>query len=171
MQWLQSYRHGKASDFAMTSEAEQSSDKGDPVTPYQTTRHLSDKRSTQIKPVKDDNGKSITKDVEQRKHWAEQLKRLLNRPPPTTRPTIATTEAELLVNIDPPTKSEALNAIMMLNVGKAAGPDGIPAEALKMDPETTGGLMTPLLEKVWKEGKLPRIGRKDTYSNYQRKET
>ena len=43
----------------------------------------------------------------------------------------------------------------MLKAGKAAGPDGIPAEALKMDPETSADLMTPLLEKVWEEGKVP----------------
>uniref|UniRef100_A0AA85J9N5 Uncharacterized protein n=1 Tax=Trichobilharzia regenti TaxID=157069 RepID=A0AA85J9N5_TRIRE len=139
----------------MANEAEQAAGKGDLATLYQTTRHLSGKSSTQIKPIKDDNGKSITKEVEQRKHWAEHFKRLLNRPPPTTRPTIPTTEAELPVNIDPPTKSEVLNAIKMLKTGKAAGPDGIPAEALKMDPETTADLMTPLLEKVWKEGKVP----------------
>ncbi|VDQ00191.1 unnamed protein product [Trichobilharzia regenti] len=42
----------------------------------------------------------------------------------------------------------------MLKAGKAAGPDGISVGALKMDPETTVDLMTPLLEKVWKEGKL-----------------
>ncbi|VDQ14147.1 unnamed protein product [Trichobilharzia regenti] len=51
----------------------------------------------------------------------------------------------------------------MLKVRKAPGPDGIPAEALKMDPETTAGLMTPLLEKVWKEGKVPE-GWKKGYS-------
>ncbi|VDQ17253.1 unnamed protein product, partial [Trichobilharzia regenti] len=135
----------------MASEAEQAAGKGDLATLYQTTRHLSDKSSTQTKPVKDDNGKSITKEVEQIKHWAEHIKRLLNRPPPTTRSTIPTTEAELPVNIDPPTKSEFLNAIKILKAGKAAGPDGISAEALKMDTETTVDLMTPLLEKVWKE--------------------
>ncbi|VDQ06139.1 unnamed protein product [Trichobilharzia regenti] len=42
----------------------------------------------------------------------------------------------------------------MLKAGKAAGPDGIPEEALKKDPEASADLMTPLLEKVWKEGKL-----------------
>nr|CAH8820001.1 unnamed protein product [Trichobilharzia regenti] len=77
----------------MSSEAEQAAGKGDLATLYQTTKHLSGKSSTQIKPVKDDNGKSITKEVEQRRHWAEHFKRLLNRPPPTTRPTIPTTEA------------------------------------------------------------------------------
>nr|CAH8838004.1 unnamed protein product [Trichobilharzia regenti] len=139
----------------MANEAEQAAGKGDLATLYQTTRNLSGKRSTQIKPIKDDNGKSITKEVEQRKHWVEHFKRLLNRPPPTTRPAIPTTEAELPVNTDPPTKSEVLNAIKMLKTGKTPGPDGIPAEALKIDPETTADLMTPLLEKVWKEGKVP----------------
>ncbi|VDQ06010.1 unnamed protein product [Trichobilharzia regenti] len=37
---------------------------------------------------------------------------------------------------------------------KAAGRNGIPSEALKMDPEIAVNLMTPLLEKVWKEGKV-----------------
>ncbi|VDQ07317.1 unnamed protein product [Trichobilharzia regenti] len=127
----------------MAIEAEQAAGKGDLATLYQTTRHLSGKSQTQIKPLKDDNEKSTTKEVEQRKYWAEYFKRLLNRPPPTTRPTIPITEAELPVNIDPPTKSEVLNAIKMLKAGKAAGPDGIPAEALQMDPETTAHLKTP----------------------------
>ena len=105
--------------------------------------------------MKDDNGKVITREVDQRKHWAEHFKQLLNRPPPTTRPTIPQPEAELPVDASPPTKAEVLKAIMTLKSGKAAGPDGIPAEALKMDPETTANLMTPLLQKVWEEGKVP----------------
>ncbi|VDQ00253.1 unnamed protein product [Trichobilharzia regenti] len=111
------------------------------------------KENTGLNTSKD--GKSISKEVEQRRHWAEHFKRLLNRPPPTMRPTIPTKEAELPVNIDPPTKSEVLNAIKMPETGKAARPDGIPAEALKMDPEITADLMTPLQEKVWKVGKVP----------------
>ncbi|CAH8868299.1 unnamed protein product [Trichobilharzia szidati] len=122
---------------AMASKAEQAAGKGDLSTLYQTTRYLWGKSLTQIKPVKDDNGKSLTKELEQRKHWAEHFKRLLNRPPPTTRPTIPKTETELPVNTNPPTKSEVLKAIKMLKAGKAAGPDGILAEALKMDPKTT----------------------------------
>ncbi|VDQ07834.1 unnamed protein product [Trichobilharzia regenti] len=45
---------------------------------------------------------------------------------------------------------------MLKVAGKAAGPDGISGEALKMDPETTADLMTALLEKVWEEGKVPK---------------
>ncbi|VDQ00182.1 unnamed protein product [Trichobilharzia regenti] len=109
---------------AMATEKEQAAGKGDLATPYQ---------ATQTKPVKDDNGKSITKEVEQRKHWAGHFKRLLNRLPPTTRPIIPTTEAELPVNISPPTKTEISKAIKILKNEKAAGPNGIPTEALKMD--------------------------------------
>ena len=42
----------------------------------------------------------------------------------------------------------------MLKAGKAAEPDGIPSEALRMNPETSANLMIPLLEKVWIEGKV-----------------
>ncbi|CAH8858518.1 unnamed protein product [Trichobilharzia szidati] len=108
-----------------------------------------------------DNGRPITKEAEQRKHWDEHFKRLLNRLPPTTRPIIPTVEAELPVDINPPTKTEILKAIKMLKTGKAAGPDGIPAEALKMNPETSADLMTPLLEKVRREGKAPEDWKKD----------
>ena len=148
-------RQGRKHYETLASEGEPAAGKGDLATLYQTARSLSGKRSTQAKPVKDDNGKVVTREVDQRKHWAEHFKQLLNRPPPTTRPTIPQPEAELPVDASPPTKAEVLKAIMTLKSGKAAGPDGIPAEALKMDPETTANLMTPLLQKVWEEGKVP----------------
>ncbi|CAH8834294.1 unnamed protein product [Trichobilharzia szidati] len=53
-----------------------------------------------------------------------------------------------------------MNAIKLLKAGKAAGPDGIPPEALKADPETTADMLTPLLQKIWKEGKVPTDWRK-----------
>ena len=104
--------------------------------------------------MKDSSGKSITKEAVQRKHWAEHFKRLLNRPPPTTHPTIPSAEAQIPVHTNPPTKAEVLRAMMMLKAGKAAEPDGIPSEALRMNPETSANLMIPLLEKVWIEGKV-----------------
>ncbi|VDQ09684.1 unnamed protein product [Trichobilharzia regenti] len=128
-----------------TSEAEQAEVEEAVATLYQTIRFLLWKGSTQIKSVKDGNGKSITKETDQRKNWAEHFKRLLNRPPPTTRPIIPTVEEELSVDINPSTKAKVLKALHTLKTGKAAGSDGIPEEALKMDPETSTDLMTPLL--------------------------
>ncbi|VDQ00317.1 unnamed protein product [Trichobilharzia regenti] len=92
--------------------------------------------------------------------WAEHFKRLLNRPPPTTCTTLPTAEEQLPANINPLTKSEALNAIKMLKAGKTAGPDAVRAETWKMRPETTTDLMTPSLEKVWKGGKVPEYWKK-----------
>ncbi|CAH8433660.1 unnamed protein product [Heterobilharzia americana] len=106
-----------------------------------------------MKPIKDDDGNLITKEEKQRKQWADHFKKLLNRPPPpppAIRPEIPPCRAgaDLPVNTSPPTKVEVLNAIKLLKCGKAAGPDGIPSEALRADAETTTDMLTPLLQKV-----------------------
>ncbi|CAH8535286.1 unnamed protein product [Heterobilharzia americana] len=127
----------------LASEAEQAAGKRDLTTLYQITRLLSGKRPTQMKPIKDEEGNLITKEEKQRKRWADHFKKLLNRPPPALRPEIPPAAAELQVNINPPTKMEVLNAIKLLKCGKAAGPDGIPPEALRTDAETTADMLTP----------------------------
>ena len=86
----------------------------DLATLYQTIRFLSGRRSTQNKPVKNGSGKSITKEVEQSKHWAEHFKRLLNRPSPTVCPTTPPVKAELPVDTSRPTKAEVLKVIKTL---------------------------------------------------------
>ena len=52
-------------------------------------------------------------------------------------------------------KAEILKALKILKNGKAAGPDGIPPEALKVDLSTTVNMLLPLLQKVWREGRVP----------------
>ena len=44
-------------------------------------------------------------------------------------------------------------------MSKAAGPDNIPAEALKADLDTTVEVPYPLFRKVWDEEKLPTDGK------------
>lgn len=44
---------------------------------------------------------------------------------------------------------------MRTKSGKAAGPDDIPAEALKADTETTVEMLFPLFEKIWEEEDIP----------------
>nr|CAH8843517.1 unnamed protein product [Trichobilharzia regenti] len=145
----------------LATEAEKAAGKRDLRTLYQITKSLSGKRSTQAKPIKDSQGNPITKEEKQIKQWADHFKGLLNRPSPATRPEIPTTaRTQLQVDTNPPTRAEVLNAIKLLKAGKAAGPDGIPPEALKADPETTADMLTPLLQKVWKEGKVPTDWRK-----------
>ncbi|WP_353804764.1 RNA-directed DNA polymerase, partial [Acinetobacter baumannii] len=70
-------------------------------------------------------------------------------------------------------------AIKTLKNGKTAGPDGIPAEALKVDPNMTADFLHPLLQKImdtecvpadWKTGylvKLPEKGDLSECSNWR----
>ena len=75
---------------------------------------------------------------------------------------------------------EINKAIGMLNNGKAAGPDGIPAEILKADLITSVDMLQVLLKRIWqeqevprewKEGhivKIPQRGKLDDCNNYRR---
>ena len=78
-----------------------------------------------------------------------------------------------------PSKTEIKKAIMTLRSGKAAGPDEIPAEAIKADTETAVQMLYSLFSKIWekeevpaqwKEGiiiKLPKKGDLRDCSNYR----
>ena len=46
-------------------------------------------------------------------------------------------------------KEEIIHAIKKMKNGKAAGLDGIPAEALKVDAEITSNMLLPCLERIW----------------------
>ena len=116
---------------------------------------MSGKKNNLTKPVKNHEGKPITTESDQRKRWAEHFEDLLNRPAPVTTPEIPPADSVLKVNTNPPTKSEITKALKLLKNGKAAGPDGIPPEALKTDAKTTTDMLHPLLQKIWTEMKVP----------------
>ena len=44
---------------------------------------------------------------------------------------------------------------MTLRNGKAEGPDGIPAEAIKVDIETTTSVLRSLFSKIWEKEEVP----------------
>ena len=140
---------------ALATEAQQAAENRDLSTLYKVTRTLSGKRSAQVRPVKDNAGNPIAKEPDQRRRWAEHFNQLLNRPAPTTVPEIPPADCPLTVNTDPPTRAEVLKALAKLKSGKAAGPDGIPPEALKADPKTSTDMLLPLLQKIWTEGEVP----------------
>ena len=81
------------------------------------------------------------------KHFQE----LSNRPAPQDPPAID----DLSIDCDPPIKKEMYQAIAQLKKGKSAGPDSIPAEALKADTETSVGLLYPLFKKICEEEQVP----------------
>ena len=139
----------------LAERAEKAASNGEMRTLYQITKTLSGKFSLPEVPVKDKEGKMIFGKEEQRKRWVEHFEDLLNRPPPTDPPDIIPARNDLPINCEPPTKAEIESAVKSLNVGKAAGPDQIPPEALKADIKVTADILHELFTKIWNEGSFP----------------
>jgi hypothetical protein len=139
----------------LTEEAEMAANQNNMKRLYEITRALSGKNFNPSRPVKDRNGNTITNDAEQRTRWVEHFEEILNRPPPPVTPDIPPAEEPLRVNTNPPTKAEIEKAIKSLKNGKAAGPDGIPPEALKADAAATAEMLHPLLLKIWEQEQVP----------------
>ena len=106
-------------------------------------------------PVKDKDGKPLSTVEEQLKQWIEHFRELLNRPAPELLPDIPPEETEQPISCKKPTKAEIKKAIMTLRNGKAAGLDGIPAEAIKADIETMTSVLHSLFSKIWEKEEVP----------------
>nr|KAG5685972.1 hypothetical protein BaRGS_017411 [Batillaria attramentaria] len=139
----------------LASQAEEAARQGNLKDLYQVTKKLAGKFQQTDKPVKDKNGHPLTTTEEQLKRWAEHFRELLNRPIPETPPDIPPAETELPINCDKPSKAEIRKAIMTLRNGKAAGPDEIPAEAIKADTETAVNMLHSLFSKIWEKEEVP----------------
>ncbi|KAH9583018.1 LINE-1 retrotransposable element ORF2 protein [Schistosoma haematobium] len=122
---------------------------------YDTTKKLSGKYSKPERPVKDKEGKPITEIQQQRNRWVEYFEELLNRPAPMNPPNIEVAYTDLPIDVNPPTTEEIRMAVRQIKNGKAAGPDNIPAEALKSDVEVTTSMLYPLFKKIWEEEQVP----------------
>ena len=95
--------------------------------------------------------------------------------PPDTHPA----DSDLPIYCSALTKEEIQSAIKQLRNGKAAGPDNIPAETLKVDIRPNVEMLYPLFNKIWddervqtewKESyliKLPKKGDLRSCSNYR----
>ena len=66
---------------------------------------------------------------------------------------------DLPISVEKPSKEEIKKAVRTLNNGKAAGPDGIPAQALKADIDTATDILHNLFTKIWDEEKVPAVWR------------
>ena len=122
---------------------------------YLVTKKLTGKFQQTDKPEKDKNGNPLTTTKEQLKRWTEYFRELLNRPTPDSPPDIPPVETELPISCDKPSKAEIKKAIMTLRSGKAAGPDEIPAEAIKADIETAVERLYSLFSKIWETEEVP----------------
>ncbi|VDP78905.1 unnamed protein product [Schistosoma curassoni] len=122
---------------------------------YDITKRLSGNRCKPERPVKSKEGKVITNIEEQRNKWVEHFQELLNRPAPLNSPNIEAVPTDLPIDVSPPTIEEISMAIRQIKSGKAAGPDNIPAEALKADVAVTARILHLLFNKIWDEEQVP----------------
>jgi len=102
---------------------------------YDATKKLAGNFRQTSQQIKDKNGKVLTTTEEQLARWVEHFKELLNRPPPDVTPEINRADEELKINLNLPSKTEIKQAIKKLKTTKASGPDNIPPEALKANPD------------------------------------
>ncbi|VDP34004.1 unnamed protein product [Schistosoma mattheei] len=67
------------------------------------------------------------------------------------------------IDVTPPAIEEIKMAIRQIKSGKAAGPDNIPAEALKSDIEVTASMIHTLFGKIWEEERVSMTDWKEEY--------
>jgi hypothetical protein len=139
----------------MADKAEEAAYNGNMKELYDITRKLAGKYNRPERPIKDKQGQTIMDTEQQLERWAEHFEELLNRAPPDNPPTIPEADRDLDMECETPTKEEIMRAIRKMKNGKAAGPDGIPAEALKADTERTAEMLLPLFEKIWQDEQIP----------------
>jgi hypothetical protein len=156
----------------LATEAEEAAKAGNMKDLYDITKKPAGKRSKQERPVKDKAGKQLEGDEEQqRRRWKVHFEELLNRPVPNNPPNITPADEDLDIDWGPPTKEEVKIALKQMRNRKSAGPDNIPAEALKADFDNSANILHPLFLRIWeaetnpeewKEGYLIKLPKKET---------
>ena len=139
--------------------AEEAAVRGDMKTLYDLTKKLVGRKVETNKPVKGRDGRVLTKPDEQLERWKEHFSSLLNGAQVEDPPDIPAGE-ELNINTDPITVEEIKVALTKIKSGKAPGPDNIPPEALKADPDTTAKVMIDLLQSIWETEDIPEEWKK-----------
>ena len=109
-----------------------------------TTRKLAGKFKKSERPIREKNGSVLM-----------GVNKQLNRPAPQNQPDIQPAETDLPIDCNKPTREEIKKAIAHMKNGKVAGPDGIPAEALKADVNTSVEMLYSLYEEIWEKEEIP----------------
>ena len=146
----------------LAKEAEDAAARGKMKQLYDSTRKLVGKFKQAERPIKDKNGIILTSEEDQMGRWRDHFEELLNRQASSNPPEIPLASEVLEVNYERPDREEIRKAISLLKIGKAPGPDEIPAEAIKADMDTSIEMLYDLIGKIWDTGEIP-IGWKEGY--------
>ena len=138
----------------LAKEAEQAADSGNMRQLYDTTSKLAASIASQndvLKTSKEGLSRKLSNNSTDRLNILNNCRRPATLDPPDIQPAIV----NLPINCDKPTKEEIRRAIKDLNNNKATEPDGIPAEALKTDIDTSVELLYPLFTEIWEKEEVP----------------
>ena len=140
----------------LVTEAERAASNGHMRTVYEVTRVLSNERRGTANVVKDKDGRVLSSLEERKRRWKEHFEEVLNRPQPTN-PLEVDEERDTDVNIDTGQiqREEIMKAMKKLKNGKSGGIDGITAEIMKADMETSGKYLEKLFTAVWNQEVIP----------------
>ena len=88
--------------------------------------------------------------------WKEHFNEILNRPEPEDPAVIDTSDIEPVdVDTTPIRKGEIKTALDEMKINKSPGPDGITADILKADPDTTCNKLVDLFKLIWAAEEVP----------------
>ena len=125
----------------------------------QTHKCTCNKPPKQSVAVEDQNGNLISGKEETPQRWSEYFKEVLNREEPNQPISEDEVNEEHIdieeIDIREPSRIEVRNVIKQLKNGKAFGIDSITAELLKADIELATDKVKQLIDKIWKEERIP----------------
>ena len=145
---------------SLIEDAERAASNGQMKTVYEITRTLSNDMKSTPSVIKDKNGNILSSEEDCKKRWKEHFEEILNRPIPVN-PINNNDDGDLIepienIRIDYISKEEITKAVKSLKNGKSGGRDGITAELLKVDIETSVKYLERMFKAVWDHEKVPR---------------
>jgi hypothetical protein len=143
----------------LVEKAEVAASRNDTAELYKITKEISGGKDRAPQAVADESGRLLTTAHDQLQRWSDYFCKLLNEEfieqQPPLSDDIQMRRSCRGINTEAPTLDEIIKATQSLKTDKAAGIDGIPAEFLKVDTNTTGNLLLPLFQKIWVEETFP----------------
>ncbi|VDP46681.1 unnamed protein product [Schistosoma curassoni] len=108
------------------------------------------------------NGRTLAEKVQKQDEYIEankQVKKIIRadkkKPASMNSPDIEAAHTDLPMDVNPLTTEGIRMAIRKIKSGQTAGPDNIPAEALKSDIEVNTNMPHPLFKKIWEKEQVP----------------
>ncbi|CAH1239030.1 Hypp5694 [Branchiostoma lanceolatum] len=137
-------------------EAEGAAARNDMRTVYQIAKKITGSSKAHSGPVKAKDGTLLSKGEDKLARWAEHFEEVLNRPDPTSPPTVFDEPPHPLpIDTSDFTEAEVQEAIKTLKNNKSPGMDGITAEMLKAGGDCTVQWMCHLCNQAWNAGEVP----------------